>query len=290
MGYLKHLRPCARDCDCKPGPCDACCPSIVSVQCRSRSASKSKCGFDEYGTPSSPPKKYFSRYADGTITIENWDSSGCTGDCLSKYTFAHSGMTGCSYWPSCGLTPGGSVTETQYAPCDTQTFQQTDTVCEINLPIDADVTHAVTSSTTRTATGNGCANHGGSSTNTTGVVTETLLDEYTTTQLHNDTSAAVAAASWSSYGATCPTALTTYSADELTITMRNAGYKFTFSAMTGTGCKLVFDILLADDSPSGSYCVNLPAGISEYEHELMHPGVPNTAIKLANWSIQTGAC
>jgi hypothetical protein len=120
-------------------------------------------------------------------------------------------------------------------------------------------------------------------------VTVTLSDEYTTTELANTTDTATYAASWSSYGSCSgETAFYALTTDEITATMQNVGYKFTFNlATTVSGCKLEFDILYDDNTLFSHESITLGAFVSEYEYELVHPGDANTAIKLANWEIVT---
>lgn len=72
------------------GPPPPDCPAI-SVVCDSISASKSKCGFGEFGTPSSPPKYYLTQTETGTGEYHRTcgdtrdQSQSFSGNCVTTY-------------------------------------------------------------------------------------------------------------------------------------------------------------------------------------------------------------
>lgn len=297
MGFLKHFRACVDDCpDCKPSPCDPCCPGFT-VNYRSRSASKTKCGFDEWaGFESSPPKVYLTKTQSGSITYTSGaDSRTTTWNGAVAYSRPACGSPSDSrsvnvvdtfYDPDCNVTIN-APDSFAFADAAGGVSPQGNYVYEIIGcsgsptvffgPADSGIG---TSSTTKTIAAD--------QTGFSGTVTITLSDEYTTAQLLSDTETAVAAASWSAWSSTPATALYDLSADERTITLRDFEYDVVFDAPAPAGCKIEFDVYV-DGVFSTHYCSAITAGATEWLDQIPHPGSPGE-ISLANFAITSGAC
>lgn len=198
--------------------------------CRTASASKTKCGYAEYGTPSSPPKRYLVRTLSGMVWAMQQVGAGCTGDCAEYAEETYSGT--CSYSrPGCGSpTVAGNLNVKVWQPCDTLDSNADVAVCSVVSGFGG-LAETLTL-TTRTLSGVGC---GGpfASDSKGGSATETLSSEYTTALLGGDVDAAIPSfsGSYGSYGCSAFYDLTT---DELTATKRALQYKFTIpSGLTG---------------------------------------------------------
>lgn len=274
MGYLKHLRPCTLDCDCKAAPCDACLPTVASVECRYRSATKSKCGYPEYpGYASTPPKYYLERTLSGTLTYTQHTGAGCTGDCVESTIVDFSGV--CSYDSStCVLSIMGSVRQRVYANsggsnCSTLDSDTTTATCELavsGVPVGGAESF---SATTRTITGAGCV---GPANSQSGAATETLSSEYTTILLSTTTGNALLAASWSSYGSCSGTGgYYVISSDHMTLSQVQVGYRINFSGPVPAGTKLTWHVQNSIYGVIYSDCVNLSAGATSYTFDLSAP-------------------
>lgn len=295
MGYLKHLLACALDCDCKSTPCSTC---AITQTCRTRSASKTKCGFAEFGTPSDPPKIYLIKTQSGGLSIAigggytytnawsgslTYASAACTttdtrqlavtvsGGCSNSHTFTGAagqidslGNPGEYVWD---LDCPSGTTSGQLFGCDGET---------------------VVSPSVATYAQAGCGDPeygtGGGAT-----VTLTLSSEYTTATLESNVDTALAAASWSGYGG-CSDAIFTRSSDELTISKRAVDVKLSFSAV-GSGMKLTFDVYDRTSATLvSSECVNLSAGATEHVHSLNPPSTAGEAHYVTNAAIVAGSC
>lgn len=231
-------------CGCQPLPCTPCtCPAPTLV-CDSISASKTKCGWAEFGTPSSPPKKYLVKTLSGAITTEfnNVGGADCSS-CFDKTVNTFSGA--CSYdGATCARTDTGQVVQDYYNPCITLDSTMTCPVCELAVPfvggscspLSSFVTDCngtlVETATDRTYTGNTtCCDFSTFSAKSAGSVSETLSSEYTTAQLIANAEAALPSYP-GTFAGTC-SSLRDLSSDELTYTVRRFKYKFILPSMTG---------------------------------------------------------
>ena len=273
---------------CVSGTCsDPCLPSITSVQCRNRSATKTKCGFDEY-VASTPPKKYLTRTLSGSSFGYTYSADDCAGDCLSGCTLSISGS--CNYDRiTCGES--GSATGTYHGegPCgtitDTESRGPACTIDElVNITSDCgfgpgDLSESLTSSS-RTLSFSGVCYAGAG-------FTEALSSEYTTALLDTDVTNAVLAASWSGYSGTCLSANYSMSDDEMTITKRQAEWKFIFNAAISITCKLLVDVY-QDGVYSSTACFNLSSGATSYSYQFFPSAIGDWT--LSNWRIVAGSC
>jgi hypothetical protein len=201
-------------------------PTLV---CRTSSASKTKCGYDEFGEPSSPPKKYMRSSISGAIVITNYYDGLCE-DCQEVYTATLSGY--CEYDRStCALTIAGNAnTHITGSGCVGKAVDEDSDACGIAVNIsDQDL---VITQTTITMSGSGACTSGQK---TTGTASQTLSSEYTTALLESDVTAALP--SYGSYSdGDCGGAYYDVSDDELTITKQKMQYKFTLPNLTGYAC------------------------------------------------------
>ncbi len=297
MGFLKHFRACVDDCsDCKPSPCDPCCPEFT-VEYRSLSATKTKCGYAEYGTPSFPPKIYRIRTLAGSMQIQFYSSgdSAC-GTCVEEVISNFSGY--CQYaTPACSLTEFGSVSQDLNSPCGSFASNETCGRCTLHSLStcffdtgDSCLMTVSSSPTVLTVAGTGlCCDGGTFYAKATGVVTETLSSEYTTSDLYADTASALSVAGWSSWSGTPTTALHSNSSDQLTNTLRSFEFRVNLSVAAPAGCKLEWDVFL-----NGSFyahnCVDLTAGATSYTDFLGYPTTPGEEYSVGNFAITSGAC
>lgn len=109
---------CCEDC-AREGPCDGCTPTCpaTTLLCATASASNTKCGFLEFGTPSSPPKVYLKKTASGSANSYNCD---CTSANLGPPVLtATSVISGSADYDkdSCACVSGIISTDTGYN-CD----------------------------------------------------------------------------------------------------------------------------------------------------------------------------
>lgn len=283
MGYLKHLMPCALDCACKTGPCVSCCGTVSTVQCRTRSASKTKCGHSEFGTPSSPPKLYLTLSLAGTLTAKTVTDADCV-ECVSKIVYAYGGS--CTFSRStCSETNTGNEQTTVYADCSTPGTPTNSATCDVPDPF-VGYTQSY-STTSHSVNGTACQSSGGGGHDYAGSASATLSDEYTTTDLANDVTAAVVAASWSSF-ATCTSAsFWTQSGDDLTITKQQVTWRFNFASPASAGCKLVVDIL-KNGAAYATACFDLTAGQTLQDYEFLATEVGS--FTPSNWRMIQGSC
>ena len=199
-------------------------PTFVS---RTASASKTKCGLDEYpGYVSSPPKIFSRITLGGTLTFTEWSGAGCTGTCLTVTDIIHSGYCTVSRTSCTDDVTLGQKNIKGYDDCARTTLVVDDTT--ENCTFFPDYTGPSFSSAftniSRTVTSSDCEY--------TGSYTETLTDEYTTAQLIADALAAIPAFS-GSYSAGAQTALNDLTSDEVTASLRSMQYKFTLPTLTG---------------------------------------------------------
>lgn len=87
-------------CGCEPSLDPCLCAGVISIQtfCATRSGSYALCGYDEYTTPSVPPKRYLRKNFGGKNTVKQYTGPGCSGPLLAG---------------TCIVSPSGS---NHYAP------------------------------------------------------------------------------------------------------------------------------------------------------------------------------
>lgn len=120
-----------------------------------------------------------------------------------------------------------------------------------------------------------------------GDVKVNLSNEYTTTQLEEDVDEALAAASWTAYGAGSCTAIFSEDEDELSISKREVDAKLSFAAVP-SGCHLSWDIYNGASYVS-SGCVNLFAGDTEYVVNIPAPPSPGDSYYVTNAAVVCGS-
>lgn len=227
-------------------------PTLV---CRTASASKTKCGFDEFGTPSSPPKKYLTKAQSGGLT-DTFDAGG-----PDEVTYQNVWSGAISYSrPGCTATDTRQLAITSTYGANSENCTATNVVTGANGradtatgsdllgsflwgtdcagtardPLQGCEAETIVSTTGKTYATASCTSFtGGSVTGST--VTVTLSDEYTTTLLLADVDAALPAFS-GSFAACSSTALYDLSSDELTATKRAMEYKFTLPSLYPGQC------------------------------------------------------
>jgi hypothetical protein len=271
--------------------CMETCPSI-SVQFRTRSASKTKCGHSEFGTPSSPPKIYLLKVASGVALETQRLDFDCGEACFFKEERSWSGH--CEYTrPACGAPTGSMefnrVTDSD-GDCLVDTFDTPEAIdCAAEaLPnsfggagetivINPDRWEAYYDGICRdgqTFSGNGALQ---------------LSSEYTTALLQTDVSDALDAASWSAYGGTSFTAFWTVSGDEMTISRRLVQFLITFDTpVPGSGCKLTWNLRNSGGIVS-SHCENFSSGENTWEGPVLEPA-EGEELYFADFAIEPGVC
>jgi hypothetical protein len=223
-GSMEVVAPCAECCEC---------PS-VTVERKSRSASKTKCGFSEFsGFASSPPKRYLTDTWSGTSESTNrYDTCSGTVQQLQRHTASGSVDF------SSGCVGSGSITFTSlYESYDrsgatTSTLSYTDTLTpsyvlsSLGVPGSACPTSSgyTTTSTTKRANDIACSSPDNFA--CTGGITSTLSSEYTTATLISSTVAALPA--YGAFSVASPSASRNLSTDELSYAIAEAVYRFRF--------------------------------------------------------------
>lgn len=217
-----------------------CCP-LPELVCDSISASKTKCGFSEFGTASSPPKKYLTKTQSGGLI----DSTFVSGD---TYTNSWSGALDYSR-PACTTSDTRQLYVTVTGGCSasitlTGSSGQIEAggtanglfVWDVNcagttsLPLYGCSGPTVISTTVTEYASPPCGAAGA----TGSTVTLTLSNEYTTALLISDTEAALPSYP-GTYSGTC-SSLRDLSSSELTYTIRRFKYKFILPDLTGIAC------------------------------------------------------
>lgn len=239
--YILGNGPAGSDCCGCAGRLDPCDAAPVPTQvCRTSEATLSKCGWDEFGTPSSPPKYYLTKTFSGSF-VGYFYTANCD-NCLGGSEATYSGS--CSYAAiTCNQTSNVLIDVDIFASdCSTVQSTATYTTCYLDQgEFQPPFAFAFTESTTNTShsyTGTGvCATaSGGDNIIYTGTVAETLYDEYTTAMLSSDVSSILPAYSGSYAGENCGTAFYDLDASETTISKRKIQYKFTLPSLTGYAC------------------------------------------------------
>jgi len=160
----------------------SCCGTLtaVTLQCRNRGGTATICGYDEYGAPSSPPKKYARRTLDGVRTFCYHTDSGCTAidTAAPGFNTVYAGY--CEY-EACAENNVSGL----------RTLNSLDASCSPTSPFNSDARCAIltspntvvenTSTTLRTYTDDSCLFEASVSRwiKRTGTQTETLSEEDT---------------------------------------------------------------------------------------------------------------
>ncbi len=244
---------------CSSSPCDPPDVPASTFYKRTASASKTKCGYAEFTSPSSPPKRYLTSTLAGTGTrvayLVSSDFVGgcpapgsptpncdaCVGgddNCKQKFVCSISGSCTVSR-PECVTTNTTNYNRKEYFPCDTLAADENESVtCPAGFctGLSQDL----------------CSLFGSPSyTNTVATIfiddpcdtravkvncnfTATLSIEYTTADLISDVDAAIPAFS-GVFSTGSGTAFYDLSTDELTATKRALEYKFELPALVALG-------------------------------------------------------
>lgn len=250
------------------------CPNISSVSTSSRSASVSKCGFSEFGTPSSPPRKYLARGQSGTITeVDGGPADGSSNTWGGSESYSVSGgvctyeddrtravfdaICGCGYTISGGAFSG--ITSAPGAYLSVFAAARSGCVCDPSNPGGSAVTFASPNSYSATS-----ASWSGVAGSFSGTVTQTLSVEYTTSMLSSQVYGVVSTVSWSSCSAGT-TAFDDLSSDQLTESIREVQYVVNFASAAAAGCKLLYDLYNGDGSVNTlDNCISLSTGATSY--------------------------
>lgn len=290
--YLKGYGGCGYDTSNCATPCGVVCPDISSVEFRSRSASKSKCGFDEFGTPSSPPKKYLVMTQSGarvatvngnsgfslmstysgaeTYTRPNCDYSDTRNlNIFTSYGPDSNNCSGNFNYPNISPNTAGGFSGAEYGCTD---FELSSNCGEPYLAIDSCCTGGTIAGTTQLTY---YCTPGGYDVASSNVKME-LSSEYTTTDLNNDTVAAIVAATFSAWSGTPITGYTIIPADQLSCSIRDVQVRFNFSATPSTGCKLLYTFTEINSGVHFNFCVNLASGATNYVAEMPYGGATGT--------------
>jgi len=128
---------CGCGCTTNADPCKPCGGAVsIASYCSSRSGTQSLCGYEEFTSPSVPPKKYLTLRFSGKNTVKKFAGPGCagalvTGTCIvtvsgaNSYSASSSGCAG----PSIG---GEAVVEAGGPPTTVPITAVTDLFCGIN--------------------------------------------------------------------------------------------------------------------------------------------------------------
>lgn len=239
MSIFIKSSPCASPCPCSNDPCNQTIPApSATLKCDSISASKSKCGFQEY-VPSTPVKVYLQRDLSGTLCCESRDLSDCSDGCQTAICYTYSGTNQYSR-PNCSHSNTEQVVQQDFDDpnCTPGTVfpPSTPPAVECNCTISSLCTESLTA-TTRALTGSGVCYHTGAFhpyQTITGSASETLSNEYTLLQLYADCGAALPPYP-GTYVGTC-SANAVVPSDQTSITLTNFKYKFQLPNLTGFLC------------------------------------------------------
>lgn len=229
-------------CACKPNVCDSCAGGCTAptLACDSISASLTKCGFDEFGTPSSPPKVYLgktqsgglddSAYNPGYTYYNQWSGSFLyNSDCSTNTDTRALDVAigdGCSATKT--ITGTGGQIDYEFSPGNPNGLYVWDLDCSgtTSVQLYGCSGPTVISTTVMEYAQTGCGTSTGGST-----VTLTLNNEYTTATLISNTVAALPSYP-NTFTGTC-SSYRNLSSDELTYSIRRFKYKFILPTLTG---------------------------------------------------------
>ncbi len=244
-------------CDCRPAVCDPCECLAGVIYYKTRSATLTKCGFDEFTSPSSPPKRYRTKSQSGSISAA---SGACTVPACESITNAYSGnITYAS--TTCGITDNRAMLLTNALTglcgscAGSQSFAMNaddlvsggpdrngNTVFEFNtgcMGAAGNIFGCGGEVVTQTAIDlstscSGCAS---------GSVLVSLSNEYTTAGLISDTAAVLAGESYGSFSTTPTSFLLDLSTDELTCSIRDMIVEVRFRVPDGDCYKFKYRAL-----------------------------------------------
>lgn len=114
---------------------DPCCcpPPSCSLFWQVKGGTATLCGFSEFTTPSSPPKKYRKNTANGTATaIFTGGATGCSGGTPCGWTDTFSGTQAYDK-TTCGVT--GDTIGTRVGSCGNNTSASTVNLCDFYGPV-----------------------------------------------------------------------------------------------------------------------------------------------------------
>lgn len=200
---------------CDPNPCPNGCP-FINLTCDSISASKSKCGYTEWGTPSDPPKYYLTHTGYQEVFSRDLCDGICTllRDGLCNGTVTVDPVT-------CVSTCTGSCDATHYDCAGISSVEHLSDYCGDEYPFVP-----VVSTTRREDHFSGTGSCAGNTDNV-----QTLSNEYTTAQLISNVESALPAYSGSYTGGACASSRF-LSSDEITYSIQRSKPKFDFVAAT----------------------------------------------------------
>jgi hypothetical protein len=241
MAYILIAAGCAGGCLGVTEPCVHDAP-LPTLKVRTASASKTKCGFDEY-VPSTPPKVYLERALSGTFATESRNLSDCSDGCQTSIAWTYSGSIVYSR-PACVPSSTGQIVGQEFdlPTCTPGTTYSPSPVSSVGCVsgISAMCSESLTA-TTRTLSPSGVCYYTGASnpySTMTGSAVETLSNEYTTALLISD--AIAAATSFTSFatGTVGVTAIASYdlTTDEATATVKQGEYYFELPSLGDATC------------------------------------------------------
>jgi len=221
-------------------PCDGCCPS-PTLLAETVSASLSKCGFPEFTGYVSTPPKYYLQSAYSHTGSASWNGGGTPANhSNSSVDFTSTTLTTA---PACTsvTTPSGTSSSTLVQDGDTQTCGPVDdescwavwdacgTICPGGS--GADCTPVVTTSATEESSTVATSGSGtfGSTCSYSETITTILSSEYTTAALIGYADAALPAYT-GTFPSSSPSAAYDLSANQTTVSLSQAEYKFRFPA------------------------------------------------------------
>ena len=211
------------------GQCAECCECPeATVEWDSASASLTKCGFEEFGAPSSPPKYYLTSTADGDagdIPSSTWNNAATTlsNNCT---TITYSGTITDSAAVTCSYSGSTAYWAPELFDSDTCNGETRDRYAQLVLQHcpsdteypDAQYVYVYSNTSTTVRVWATCGN--------SNLLTETLSDEYTTDLLKSNTVAALPAYDddWNDTAGS----YANLSSDELTYAIRESRYRIRF--------------------------------------------------------------
>lgn len=235
-------------------PCGGLCGGSLTVTCQTKSASLTKCGFNEFGTPSSPPKVYRTATQSGTTTNTNLDGSCLVvpgsfstawggnatyarGTCAlteARTVTIASSVTSCS--STLNLSGGEFCADALYGGFGGYAFENVLEGVGGTCPANCAAVHCLQGVGTAAIGGTTSISVTASVGGTSGSATVTLSNEYLTSDLYSDCLAALNSASWGSSGS-CAGVTADYimASDEKSLSMSAVRYSLAFpAALPGT--------------------------------------------------------
>lgn len=238
-------------------PCDG--PEFPLLLHREAGNGLSKCGFEEFSSPSDPPKYYLVKSLSGAHFEERFlydnTCSSCTGG--ANYYYTDSCTYGSLTGPVCVATSNIEVLQSELdTDCTSIISSATYYVnCDPFALLPAQFTETSTQ-TQRTISGSGACvqNNFGTYEKWTGSVYENLSSEYTTQMLSDNVTSILPAFTGAFISTSEPVAGYYLSDDEVSINKTKEQYKFELPSLTGYACyRLTWAELYTPDSGSPVY-------------------------------------